>query len=71
MVHSAANLREEKKLTDVVRKYPCLYDKKTLEYKNKNLKEEAWRKIEEELQMEIGKNTIQQTILKFLNETHD
>ena len=54
MVTNKKNLGGEKKLADCIRKYPCLYDKSMAEYKSPTCKEDAWKSVESELQMESG-----------------
>ena len=52
------DLLHEEELAEAVRKFPCLYDKRVLSYKDKRAKANAWRKIEETLGMEEGNNYI-------------
>ena len=48
------DLLHEEELAEAVRKFPCLYDKRVLSYKDKRVKANAWKKIEEKLGMEEG-----------------
>ena len=52
------DLLHEEELAEAVRKFPCLYDKRVLSYKDKRAKANAWKKIEETLGMEEGNNNI-------------
>ena len=38
-------------LIEMVRRYPCLYDKTAKDYKNARMREEAWRGIADVLNM--------------------
>ena len=50
------SLKEKEQLAEAVRTYPCLYDKKKKEYKDKNVCENVWRKVIEKLEfIENGK----------------
>ena len=49
-----ANIQEDEKLANEVYKYPCLYDKTNKGYKERDGRANAWRKIEEDLGMEVG-----------------
>ena len=48
------NLQEEEFLAETVRKYPCLYDKSSVHYKDKRKVCNAWRAVTEELGYEEG-----------------
>ena len=41
----ALSVQENEKLAEVVRKYPCLYDKSRKEYKDKTVVENAWKEV--------------------------
>ena len=43
------------KLSIAIRQYRCLYDKSCKEYKDKNIKNNAWKKVAEDLDMESRK----------------
>ena len=58
MASMKCNLQEEEKLCVEVEKYPCLYDKQNKGYKDKERKKNAWRKIDEELGIEEGKDFV-------------
>ena len=50
------SLEEKEQLVEVVRTYPCLYDKSKKECKDKNVCENAWEKVIEKLEfIENGK----------------
>ena len=51
------SLLDEEALANCVRKYLCLYDKTSPDYKSKNCVENAWRKVDEEMGYEEGKYT--------------
>ena len=38
-------VQENEELAEVIRKYPCLYDKSKKEYKDKNVTENAWKEV--------------------------
>jgi len=43
------------KLAESVRNYPCLYDKKSADFKDKNKKRLAWSDVAKEVGLENGK----------------
>ena len=47
------DLLHEEELAEAVRKFPCLYDKRVLSYKDKRAKANACKKIEETLGMKV------------------
>lgn len=47
-------LHFDKKLSDCVKKYPCLYDSKTVGYKDKNVTAQYWEMVAKEVQVESG-----------------
>ena len=49
------NLQFDEKLSETVRKFPCLFDKTSADYKDKNTIRTAWAKVAEELHIEDGK----------------
>ena len=55
MGRKTINFLEDEEISNCVKKYPCLYDKGDQYYKDKRAKNNAWKKIEEELGMEKGK----------------
>ena len=58
MGRGKVDLLHEEELAEAVRKFPCLYDKRVLSYKDKRAKANACKKIEETLGMEEGNNYI-------------
>ena len=42
-------LMEEETLAELVRQYPCLYDKSDKGYKEKDRKKNAWKEIEDQV----------------------
>lgn len=51
---SGVFLHFDKKLADCVKQYPCLYDSKTVGYKDKNTATKAWELVAKELEVENG-----------------
>ena len=49
-----SNLKEEERLAEEIRKFPCLYDKSNEGYKEKDRKKNAWREVENTLGHEEG-----------------
>ena len=49
------NLKAEEALASAVEKYPCLYNKADLGYKEKDRLQNAWVEIENTLGLERGK----------------
>ena len=49
-----SDVQEDENLATEVSKYPCLYDKTDKGYKERDRKQNAWAKIEEELGYEKG-----------------
>ena len=45
----ALTVQENEELAEVILKYPCLYDKSKKEYKGKNVTENAWKKVADQL----------------------
>ena len=45
----ALTLQENEELAEVIRRYPCLYDKSRKEYKDKNVAENAWKEVVNQL----------------------
>ena len=45
----ALSVQENEELAEVVRKYPCLYDKSRKEYKDKTVVENAWKEVADQL----------------------
>lgn len=54
MGRKVLNMQEDEEVAECVRKFPCLYDKSEPSYKDKRAKQNAWKKVEEELGMEEG-----------------
>ena len=54
MVKKKASLLEEETLAEVVRRYPCIYDKADKGYKEKDRKSNAWKEIDAELGFKEG-----------------
>ena len=52
---SGVFLHFDKKLADCVKQYPCLYDSKTVGYKDKNTATKAWELVAKEVEVENGK----------------
>ena len=46
---ASLSLEENKQFSKDVREFPCLYDKSKKEYKDKNVKENAWKQVAEKL----------------------
>ena len=44
-----SNLKEEERLAEEIRKFPCLYDKSNEGYKEKDRKKNTWREVENTL----------------------
>ena len=42
-------------LSDCLRKFPCLYDKQTPEYLQKNVAEDCWKEVANKTGLENGK----------------
>ena len=42
-------LVDEERLSEIVKTLPCLYDKTTKEYKEKDVSTNAWNKVTEQL----------------------
>ncbi|XP_065068514.1 uncharacterized protein LOC135693858 [Rhopilema esculentum] len=47
-------IQRDEQLAEAVRQYPCLYDKRKKDYKDKNVVANAWRKVAEATGMESG-----------------
>ena len=45
----ALTVQENEEFAEVIRKYPCLYDKSKKEYKDKNVTENAWKVVADQL----------------------
>ena len=45
----ALTVQENEELAEVIRKYPCLYDKSKKEYKDKNVMENTWKEVADQL----------------------
>lgn len=45
----ALSLGENEELAEVVKQYPCLYNKAKKEYKDKAVVENSWKKVAEKL----------------------
>lgn len=45
----ALSVQENEELAEVVRKYPCLYDKSKKEYKDKVVTGNAWKEVADQL----------------------
>ena len=45
----ALTVQENEELVEVIRKYPCLYDKSKKEYKDKNVTKNAWIEVADQL----------------------
>ena len=55
---SSMNMMEEEELAENVRKYTCLYDKSSEDYKNKIKVLNAWKAVDSALGLEEGKYLI-------------
>ena len=44
------SLEENEQLSEVVREFPCLYDKSKKEYKGKNVVVNAWKQVAKKLE---------------------
>ena len=49
-----SNLKEEGRLAEEIRKFPCLYDRSNEGYKEKVRKKNAWCEVENTLDYEEG-----------------
>lgn len=54
MGRNKLDLQEDENLAEEVRKYPCLYNKSSKDYKSKTAVENAWKQIESDLGLEEG-----------------
>ena len=45
----ALTVQENEELAEVIRKYPCLFDKSKKECKDKNVTENAWKEVADQL----------------------
>ena len=45
----ALTVQENEELAEVIRKYPCLYDKSKKEYKDEIVTENAWKEVADQL----------------------
>ena len=45
----ALTVQENEELVEVIRKYPCLYDKSKKEYKDKYVTKNAWIEVADQL----------------------
>ena len=54
MGRKTVNFLEDEDVAENVRKFPCLYDKSSMDYKDKRAKKNAWHQVEENLGMEEG-----------------
>lgn len=53
---ASLSLKEEEKLSEIVKNYPCLYDKTSRGYKEKDVGINAWNEVAENLDfIEDGK----------------
>ena len=43
------SIEDNERLSEVVRQFPCLYDKSKKEYKDKNVVENAWKNVAQNL----------------------
>ena len=50
-----APFRRYKQLSELVKMYPCLYNKQEKDFKKEEVKQRAWKEIAEELDLENGK----------------
>lgn len=48
------NVQFDERLSETVRRFPCLFDKTKREYRDKNITKNAWDKIAEEVGVESG-----------------
>ena len=54
-----ATFRNNEKLSELVKLYPCLYNKKEKDFKKEDIKQRAWTEIAKELNIESGKEVEQ------------
>ena len=47
---ASLSFEENEQLSEVVREFPCLYDKSKKEYKDENVVENAWKQVAEKLE---------------------
>ena len=50
-----APFRRYKQLSELVKMYPCLYNKQEKDFKKEEVKQRAWKEIAKELDLENGK----------------
>ncbi len=49
------NIQFDEKLSEAVKKFPCLYNKAIKDHKDKHVVKNAWAKVAEELSLDEGK----------------
>ena len=54
-IGSGVFLHFDKKLADCVKQFPCLYDSKTVGYKDKKTASKIWEIVAKEVEVETGK----------------
>ena len=55
----------DEKLSELVRRFPCLYDKTKKDYKDKNVVANAWETVANELEIENGELRLDVFVLIF------
>ena len=55
----------DEKLSELVRRFPCFYDKTKKDYKDKNVVANAWKTVANELEIENGEFRIDVFALNF------
>ena len=65
-----APFRRYKQLSELVKMYPCLYNKQEKDFKKEEVKLRAWKEIAKELDLENGKVVEQlwKTVKSVLNQ---
>ena len=54
-VDTMAPFKRCEKLSELVKVYPCLYNKQEKDFKKEEVKQRAWKEIAKELDLENGK----------------
>ena len=65
---TALSLQENEELAEAVRTFPCLYGKSKKEYKDKNVVQNAWKEVADELDLS-NKITLNRAISSYSYES--
>ena len=65
-----APFNNNEKLSELVKLYPCLYNKQEKDFKKEDIKQQAWNEIAKELNISNGKEAVQywQNLKKLLSK---